>query len=280
MGTLRTLKTTATKDTFSCVAIVITPFKRTMPLNVFLALCIVSGEVKDSKCSCVAGSLGYCNHSLALMLKACKFSLYGSQNTKDLENEADQIPQQACTSQLQTWHQKGRGETIYPQPVMDVFVSKTKLDDTKRGNEGIYSLLYEARNNVMYNSAEGQKFKQAIRDINPQMGLAQIVNLGSETHLKEKRFGHSPVGSYVSYQLTHTETNFNVCVDISSVPRGRNNNQPLAYPRFPIRDGGPSTVQTNQLTDVEKNLYESLCIDEETVDTIEEETRDQSHSER
>ena len=254
--------------------------KNDPPHNVFLALCIVSGDVKDSKCSCVAGSLGYCNHSLALMLKACKFSLYGSQNTKDLENEADQIPEQACTSKLQTWHQKGRGETIYPQPVMDVVVSKTKLEDTKRGNEGIHSLLYEARNNTMYNSAEEQKFKQEIRDINPQMGLAQIVNLGSETHLKETRFGHSPVGSYVSYQLTHTESNFNVCVDISSVPRGRKNNQPLTYPRFPLRDCGPPTVQNNQLTDVEKNLYESLCIDEETVNTIEKETRDQSNSER
>ena len=76
-------------------------FRKNHPLhNAFSALCIVSGEVKDPKCSCVAGSLGYCNHSLALMLKACKFSLYESQNTKDLENEADQIPEQACTSQF------------------------------------------------------------------------------------------------------------------------------------------------------------------------------------
>ena len=208
--------------------------KNDFPHNVFLALCIVSGEVKDSKCSCVAGSLGYCNHSLALMLKACKFSRYGSQNANDLENEADQIPEQACNSKLQTWHQKGRSETIYSQPVMDVVVSKTKLEDTKRGNEGIHSLLYEARNNVLYNSAEEKQIKQAIRDINRQMGLAQFVNLGSETELKETRFGYSLVGSYVSYQLTHTESNFNVCVDISSVPRGRKNNQPLTYPRFPL----------------------------------------------
>ena len=190
------LKLQCPKILFSCVANVITPFERTIPNNVFLALCIVSGEVKDSKCSRVAGSSGYCNHSLALMLKACKF-------------------------------QKGRGETIYPQPVMDVVVSKTKLEDSKRGKQGIHSPLYEARNNVMYNSAEEQKFKQAIRDINPQMGLAQIVTLGSETHLKETRFGYSLVVSYVSYQLTHTESNFNVCVDISSVPRGRKNNQQL-----------------------------------------------------
>lgn len=149
--------------------------KNDPPHNVFLALCIVSGEVQDSKCSCVAGSLGYCSHSLALMLKDCKFSLYGSQNTKDLENETDQIPEQASTSKLQTWHPKGRCETIYPQPVMDVVVSKTKLEDTKRGNEGIHCLLYEARNNAMYNNAVEKKFKQAIRDLNPQMGLGQVV---------------------------------------------------------------------------------------------------------
>ena len=80
---------------------------------------------------------------------------------------------------LQTWRQKGHGETIYPQPVMDVVVSKTKLEDTKRGNEGIHSLLYESRNNVMHNTPEEQIFKQAIRDINPQIDLVQIVCLGS-----------------------------------------------------------------------------------------------------
>ena len=137
---------------------------------------------------------------------------------------------------------------------MDVAVSKTKLDDSKRGKEGIQSLLNEARNNVMYNSAQEQKFKQAIRDINPQMGLAEIATLGSEMHLKETRFGYSPVGSYVSYQLTHTKSNFNVCVDISSVSRGRKNNQQLTYPRFPLRDCGPPTVQNNQLTAAERNL--------------------------
>ena len=254
--------------------------KNDPPHNIFLALCIVSGEVEDSKCTCVAGSLGYCNHSLALKLKACKFSLYGSQNTKDLENESDQIPGQACTSKLQTWHQKGRAETIYPRPIMDVVISKTKLEDTKRGNDGIRSLLYEARNNVVYTGTEEHKFKEAIRRINPPMGLAQIANLGSDIHLKETRFGHSPVGSYARYQLTHTESNFNVCVDISSVPRETKNNQLLSYPSFPLKDHGTPTVENNQLTDLERDLHESLCIDQETVSAIEKETRDQSHSER
>ena len=98
----------------------------------------------------------------------------------------------------------------------------------------------------MYNSAdEKQKFKQAILDRNPQMSLAQIVTLGSKTHLKETRFGHISVGCYISYQLTHTESNFKVCVDIFPVPRCRKNNQPLTYPRFPLRDRGPPTVQNS-----------------------------------
>ena len=36
----------------------------------------------------------------------------------------------ACTSTLQLWHSKGRGEAISPQPVMEILVKKTKSDDT------------------------------------------------------------------------------------------------------------------------------------------------------
>ena len=111
------------------------------------------------------------------------------------------------------------------------------------------------------------------------MGLAQIVNLGSETQLKETRFGEAPVDSYASYQLSHTESNFSVCVDVSSVPRKKNINQLLAYPHFPLRESEEPVVQ-KPLSGLERKLYESLCIDEETVNTIEKETRDQSNSER
>ena len=94
---------------------------------------------------------------------------------------------------------------------MDVVVSKTKLNDTKGRNEGIHSLLYEARNNVACRSTEEQKLKQAIKNMNPRMGFAQLVNLGSETHLKETRFGEASVGSYASHQTCYTDSNFSVC---------------------------------------------------------------------
>ena len=118
----------------------------------------------ESTCSCVAGKTGYCNHSLALMLTLCKFSLFESKSTQD----ADQNPEEACTSRLQTWHRKGRGDTIVAQPVMDIIVKKTKLSDSEKQGEGINCLLYEARNNVTVQ--EERTFKDTLRKINPKMG--------------------------------------------------------------------------------------------------------------
>ena len=63
--------------------------KDNLPHNLKLAMCIVSGDVLQSICSCVAGMIGYCSHLLALMLKLCKFSLFESQRTQDLVNDAD-----------------------------------------------------------------------------------------------------------------------------------------------------------------------------------------------
>ena len=93
--------------------------------NLKLAMCIVSGDVVESTCSCVTGKTGYCNHSLALLLKLCKFSLFESKSTQDLVNDADQNPEESCTSMLQTWHRKGRGDTsMVAQPVMDIIVKR------------------------------------------------------------------------------------------------------------------------------------------------------------
>ena len=58
-------------------------------------------------CTYGAGKVGYCNHTLALMLKICKYSLFESKTTADINNELDENPTLACTSKLQSWHKKG-----------------------------------------------------------------------------------------------------------------------------------------------------------------------------
>ena len=56
----------------------------------------------------------------------------------------------ACTSTLQLWHSKGRGDAISPQPVMEILVKKTKRDDSSQSfkEPGLNCLLYEAKYNL------------------------------------------------------------------------------------------------------------------------------------
>lgn len=46
--------------------------KHDPPHNLKVTLCIVSGKVKHAYCTCVAGSVGFCNHVLALMKIPCQ----------------------------------------------------------------------------------------------------------------------------------------------------------------------------------------------------------------
>lgn len=62
-------------------------------------------------------------------------------------------------------------------------------------------------------------------------------------------------------------------VDIHSVPRTKDNHQVLSYPRFPMRHFEDLVLDVNNLSAAEHSLYDSLCVDEDTIDSIEQETR-------
>ena len=78
------------------------------------------------------------------MLKICKYSLFENKATEDVNDELYENLSLACTSTLQTWHKRGRGDSIHPQPVMDLVVTKIKHDDEQSG-KAISCQLYEAR---------------------------------------------------------------------------------------------------------------------------------------
>ena len=253
--------------------------KSEAPHDLRFTLCIVSGQVLHANCSCKAGKVGYCNHVLALMFKTCKFSLFDSKATDDLCKDEDEQPDVACTSQLQKWHKKGRSDKISAQPVMEVNITKTKLDDTK-GREGVKCLLYEARSNPSHDVEAEKKFKETLKDINPQIGLALMGKDDSSLNRTlETKFGESQIGSFCSYQLSHTEANFVATVDISSMPRDVTKETEFTYPRFPLSSVG-DFVWPENLNASEKALVNSLVVDETIINNIEEATRDQSLSER
>ena len=103
------------------------------------------------------------------MFKECKFSLFDSKSTADLCQEDDEQPDLACTPQLQKWHKKGREDKISTQPVMEVTISKTKLDDTKT-REGVKCLLYDPRSSPVHDVQAEMNLKKALQNINPQLG--------------------------------------------------------------------------------------------------------------
>ena len=199
------------------------------------------------------------------MFKACKFSLFDSKSTNDLCQDDDKQPDLACTSQLQKWHKKGQGDKISAQPVMEVTVEKTKLDEA-RSREGVKGLIYDARCNPKHNFQAEMNFKKALEKINPQMGLSIMAREDSSLNkCMETRFGESKIGSICSYQLTHT------------VPRDDSVETELTYPRFPLNLSG-DFVWPDNLTESEKALISSLMVDETKINNIEEATRDQASS--
>ena len=265
--------------------------KNDSPHKLAVALDIVSGEVTDAKCSCVAGKIGFCNHVLALMMKLCKFSLYECRYVSELDRDDDSLPTEACTSSLQTWHRRGRGDSIRPQRVMDINVKKLKLDyntsnstdqESSRKKSGIQSNLYEARNNLTTQENDELNLKQALKRLNPLTALAQIMNdSGEKKGQVETMYGKSLRGSYGSYQLSLTESNFNVFCDINSVSRKTVHEKEnigtitFIYPSFPITDTADFKCP-NSCTLSEKNFIQQLCVTKVKLNDIEQKTRAQS----
>lgn len=256
--------------------------KNEAPHKLRVALDLITGEVKEASCTCVAGKVGLCNHVLALMLKLCKFTLHACSDTKQLDSEDDMNPTTTCTSSLQLWHKKGRGDKITPKPIMEVLVKKTKLDDSTASTpieEGLKCLLYEARNNLKSQAEDEVKLKADLMVINPSMPLAQILNTTENLDLKETKFGKSPSGSFASYQLQFTESNFKVFCDLGPIPTTPQDvrDPPTEYPKFPLNSTEPYKLPDN-LEQQEVNLLTHLLVDVDKLNDIEKKTRSQSTS--
>ncbi|KAK2548747.1 hypothetical protein P5673_030996 [Acropora cervicornis] len=102
-------------------------------------------------------------------------------------------------------------------------------------------------------------------------------HLGNHSDLTETKFGRSPVGSFSSYQLSHTESNFDVIINIDSVPRSDTvDHQIDRFPRFPLRNHPES--EQRFLSDAESEFVKKFHLDEDEINTLEGDTREQANS--
>lgn len=165
---------------------------------------------------------------------------------------------------------------------MEVRVKKTKLDDftaSRPREEGLKCILYEARNNLESQAEDEDKLKADLMAVNPSMPLAQILNTIENPGLKETKFGRSPSGSFASYQLQFTESNFKVSCELGSVPNKPQDKRslPKEYPKFPLKSTEPFKLP-DKLDQEGVNLLNHLLVDGDKLNEIEEKTQGQSTS--
>ena len=88
-----------------------------------------------------------------------------------------------------------------------------------------------------------------------------------------------PVGSFLSYQVSFTESNFSAEADLNAVPRNNVLSDNItAYPRFPLANENPMVIP-RELSSEEAAFLSHLSVDEDKVNTIEASSREQSESE-
>ena len=122
-------------------------------------------------------------------------------------------------------------------------------------------------------------FMAELEKLDPNLGFSHINKArNQDVELTETKFGKNPVGSFLSYQTSLTESNFSAHADLTSVLRINGAAPDLTqYPRFPLRNE-EEMVLPWVVTDAEHHLLSSLNVDKERIHEIESNTREQSGS--
>lgn len=225
-------------------------------------------DVLASSCTCVAGSLGFCNHAVGLMYLVSHYYLTKTKSVPD-----DLV----CTSLPQQWH-KPRGKSISSEPLMNMVFKKPKLGTTASGSTsvqsspGIACSLYPAVK-AAPSDIEIESFKAHLQNINKNFGLSLYMNTGGKS--VPTRAGPAPLGGYLSYQMAPTEGNFKVTCNVDLSKQCNSNTVPITnYRSFPVSLYLPLFIVT-QCTSEHQQFYDSLRISEQDANSLESETQSQ-----
>ena len=104
---------------------------------------------------------------------------------------------------------KRRRQKHSSQPVMEVYVTKTKLDDpsSSKGSGGVKWLLYEARKQPHYDPKNEASLKKELATIDPNMGFARLSKgNNSSCETAQKKYRETPVGPFLSYPRCHSQS--------------------------------------------------------------------------
>ena len=235
--------------------------KSDRPHDVMVTL-MLSGEVNNAKCSCKAGANGYCNHTMGLLylvdhvikLKAPTFPKVGT-----------------CTENPQQWH-KPRTQGIHAEPIMGYNVINPKYKEKCSG--GLKCTLYEARQPTVQNNEGASQLFDSLKEINPSLGFCAVFSEKPLTVQTKLNNYMVPSGSVLSYQLSLTESNFNVITNFPALQRPRTVND--SFPDLPIANNVPVVGLQMPLTAEEDQFVNNLKVPSPSI--TEQETRGQSNN--
>ena len=121
--------------------------------------------------------------------------------------------------------------------------------------------------------------KSELAIIDPDIDFAHLHKCNNSYLTTQTKYGETPVGSFLNYQVSFTESNFLAAAHLAVVPRnGVLCDNIKSYPRFPLSNENPM-VTPQELSTEEAALLLHLSVDEDKVNTIEASTREQSESE-
>ena len=109
------------------------------------------------------------------------------------------------------------------------------------GSGGVKCLLNEARKQPHYDPKNEASFMTELATIDPNIASAHLrKGNNSSGKTAQTKYGEIPVGSFLSCQVSFTESNFSAEADLNAVPR--NNvlcDSITAYPMFPLANENP-----------------------------------------
>ena len=158
---------------------------------------------------------------------------------------------------------------------------KSKVSESNSTKQGINSTLYvaDAHSRPDNENSNISKLLDSLKRSNPSLHFLEIVNTSCRKKC-ETKFGFKPEGSVLGVQMSLLPSSFKVYTsnipanDISYV-----NKMPATYPKYPFTNT-EMKMKTfiDNISDIRKlKLLESLKIDNETVNSIENQTKEQAN---
>ncbi|KAM7282508.1 hypothetical protein ISCGN_002658 [Ixodes scapularis] len=233
--------------------------KTSEPYEVTLRL-TAEPRLQNGRCTCPAGSAGYCNHLMAVL-----------ENVVLLQNGGyREAPEQLAPTELPQQWRRPR-QAMAPELVMDL---NWRMVADGRPDNPLPCRLYDTRKRARTESEQRKataKLGRSLQEFNISKSFVESLLEATTCTYVDTQFGRAPRGSAMEVQLALHPSSYKTLVSLESCERGR-----LAAPTPLCLFGGVDQWSPGPDNDVE--FLEDLMLTAEGARNLERDTRQQANS--